>query len=289
MLFLLSEIWKIHSTVFFREFYSALPNVYSVNCSLRISWVPHLSLLKYQTPLSPFLLTFTSAVLLNSQPLTSISKISAIPLLHSTPFLRSPVNRHCKKKNLFLSLQCWKVSSSAHTSQRPSYLPGSVLSAHTMESEQPEQALYLHHKLPRVLCCCLALKPEFPAQGHSSCCCFRLYTHFRSYTQILPDFSHRVSRGFGGTQAPSPTKSPLAAPLLPAWSSWCTPGWQIPSAFPFLRAQRLWGAGSLRVCTCRCCVRADNIQPLRQKTREGLGFINNVPVQELAGVLSLVI
>lgn len=194
--------------MFFPELYSALPNVYSVNCSLRISWVPHFSLLKYQTPLSPFLLTFTSAVLLNSQPLTSISKISAIPLLHSTPFLRSPVNRQCKKKNLFLSLQCWKVSSSARTSQRPSYLPGSVLSAHTMESEQPEQALYLHHKLPRVLCCCLAPKPVFPAQGHSSCCFFRLYTHFRPYTQILPNFSHRVSRGFGGTQAPSPYQEP---------------------------------------------------------------------------------
>lgn len=71
---------------------------FSVSSSLRISWVPHLSLLKYQTALSPFLLTFLSAVLLNSQPLTSISRISAIPLVHSTPFLKSPVNCQCKKK-----------------------------------------------------------------------------------------------------------------------------------------------------------------------------------------------
>lgn len=167
-----------------------------------------------------------------------------------------------KNPHLFLSLQCWKVSSSACTLQRSSYLPSSVLSAHTRKSEQSKQSSDLHHKLLHVLCCCLALKLKFPAHGHSSCCTFRILplewvTFSVKYTsgtkllgnfkmlldcdtaqsvqiQILSYFPHHISRGFRGAQAPSPP----SAPLLPAWSSCCTPGWQIPSAFPFLHAHQ---------------------------------------------------
>lgn len=59
----------------------------------------------------PFLLTFISAVLLNFQHLASISNISAVTLLHSTPFLKSTVVCQCKKKKKSFFLQCWKVLS----------------------------------------------------------------------------------------------------------------------------------------------------------------------------------
>lgn len=110
---------------------------------------PHLSLLKYQTPLSPFLFTFLSAVLLNSQPLTFISKISAIHLLHSTPFLKSPVNHQCKKEkknHLFLSLQPEKSQLCLHITKvlsSPQFCAVSTF----QKSEQSEQASDLHHKL----------------------------------------------------------------------------------------------------------------------------------------------
>lgn len=137
---------------------------------------PHLSLLKYQTPLSPFLFTFLSAVLLNSQPLTFISKISAIHLLHSTPFLKSPVNHQCKKekkKTTYFFLYSLKSLSSACTSQRCSHLLSSVLSAHSRNLSSLNK-LQISITNCSCACCSLALKLKLPAQGHGSCCTFRL-------------------------------------------------------------------------------------------------------------------
>lgn len=205
-----------------------------------------------------------------------------------------------KNPHLFLSLQCWKVSSSACTLQRSSYLPSSVLSAHTRKSEQSKQSSDLHHKLLHVLCCCLALKLKFPAHGHSSCCTFRILplewaTFSVKYTsgtkllgnfkmlldcdtaqsvqiQILSYFPHHISRGFRGAQAPSPPSAPLL--LHPSFQPEAAVAPQ-DGKFPVLSLScMLIRAGSLRVCTCSCCVRTDNIQPAQaEKLVKGLASL----------------
>lgn len=68
-----------------------------------------------------------------------------------------------------------------------------MLSAHSRKSEQSKQALDLHHKLLRVLCCCLPLKPKFPAQGHSSCCTLRFLSLKQVTFSVRNALGHRVT------------------------------------------------------------------------------------------------